>query len=72
MADFLGECDIGCAIMRLMLPLRVVGVSSHSATHSRRAVQLLEGWRARCGMSGICGVVLSDIQRETAAGIVQA
>lgn len=64
-AEFLHEHDIGCAYIRLLLPLKVVGLLSPETTHRERARTLLETWRQRSGMKGICEVVLSEMDKES-------
>lgn len=64
-AQYLDEHDIGCAYIRFVLPLKVVGISSPSMVHRERARHFLESWRMRSGMGGICGVVLADMQNES-------
>jgi hypothetical protein len=67
-AEILEDHHIGCAYIRLILPLKVVGLSSPCMAHRTRVRQFLDSWRMQSGMGGICEVVLSEMQKETQGG----
>jgi hypothetical protein len=64
-ANFLTKVDIGYAYVRLMLPLTLVSRLSHLFSQRAQAQSILEEWRTKAGVAGLCEAVLSDMQGET-------
>ncbi|RDW85371.1 hypothetical protein BP5796_03696 [Coleophoma crateriformis] len=59
--EYLEKKSIGCAYMRMMLPLVLIGLQSPEVGQRRFAREKLQTWRAQRWMSGLCTVSLHHL-----------
>ena len=61
--EYLENKSIGCAYMRMMLPLVLVALKGPSTALRERACNTLKTWKANGIMPGLCTMALGGIKR---------
>jgi len=63
-AEFMSNLDVGYAYLRMVLHLKVVNMLALKAEQRAQARRLLEVWKEKGGLRGICEVALLGMEED--------